>query len=299
VVPYGVARYTGYTESVDGGNVNRGFFGAGVRFNTQFWTVNNGVESDFWDIHRIRHIIEPEVNLWTGVENATPDELFIYDESVDKVYDISAMQLALRNRWQTKRGGPGNWRNVDFFTLNVQANFYNNQPPADQLVPVGFRGLFYPSAPELSIPRNSINADATWRLSDTTVLLSDMQYNLDEQTLATASIGMIAERGDRTKYFLSMRWIDPLSSRIASLAMTYQLTPKYTIGGRFAYDFGDSSDVYTSMSIQRKFDRFFVLVSVFNDANSGESGFNFGIYPEGLGSGASTDAISKVFGGTQ
>jgi hypothetical protein len=96
-----------------------------------------------------------------------------------------------------------------------------------------------------------------------------------------------------------MRWIDPLSSRIASLAMTYQLTPKYTIGGRFAYDFGDSSDVYTSMSIQRKFDRFFVLVSVFNDANSGESGFNFGIYPEGLGSGASTDAISKVFGGTQ
>jgi len=40
-------------------------------------------------------------------------------------------------------------------------------------------------------------------------------------------------------------------------------------------------------------------VSVYNDANSGESGFSFGIYPEGLGSGASTDALSKVFGGTR
>lgn len=296
VVPYVVGRYTGYSDSPDSGRVDRGFAGAGVKVNTQIWQVNNDVESDFWDIHRTRHIIEPEVHVWTSVENASPDQVWIYDESVDEVYDVSAMQVALRQRWQTKRGGPGNYRNVEFLSLNVAANFYANQPSAQDLTPAEFRGLFFPSAPDISIPRSSINADASWRLSDTTVLLSDVQYNMDNQQLATASIGVVAERGDRTKYFLSFRDIAALESRIVTLAATYQLSSKYSVGGRVAYDFGDNSDVYTSVSLQRKFDRFFTMFTVYNDANTGESGFSFGLYPEGFGGGASSDSLGRVFG---
>ena len=299
VMPYVIGRYTGYSQTPEGDRRRPASSAAGIRFNTQFWNINNDVDSDFWDIHRTRHIVEPELHLFTSAENVTPDDLFIYDEDIDRIYDVSAMQLALRQRWETKRGGPGNWRTVDFFDFNIEANFFANQPPAADLNPTGFRSLFYPTAPELSTPRNGINSDATWRLSDTTVLLADAQYNMDEQNLATASIGMIAERGERTKYFLSLRYIEELDSEVATLAATYQLTAKYSIGGSFAYSFGDSTDIYSSVTFERKFDRYSVLFTAFHDADTGESGFNFGFYPEGLGTGASTDALDKTFNGTK
>jgi hypothetical protein len=106
--------------------------------------------------------------------------------------------VALHQRWQTKRGGAARFRGVDFFTLNVEGNFFFNQPSDTILTPTGFRGLYFTSLPETSVPRNSINADALWRVSDTTALLADTQYNLDENQLATSSIGLAVQREPRT-----------------------------------------------------------------------------------------------------
>src|SRR6185369_15430833 len=126
---------------------------------------------------------------------------FIYDEPIDAVAGITVAQIAINQRWQTKRGGPGRWRSVDFFTLNVEANFFMNKPPDDQLAPAAFRGLYFTSMPEASLPRNGINSDATWRVSDTTAVLADAQYSMDDAKLTTGSIGLAANR-DRVSYFL-------------------------------------------------------------------------------------------------
>jgi hypothetical protein len=48
---------------------------------------------------------------------------------VDAINDISAASMGLRQRWQTKRGGPGNERSVDFFSLNVNATYYAKNHP--------------------------------------------------------------------------------------------------------------------------------------------------------------------------
>jgi hypothetical protein len=55
--------------------------------------------------------------------------------------------------------------------------------------------------------------------------------------------------------------------------------------------------VYSWLSFTRKFDRFFVIFTVFNNANSGESGFGVGIYPEGLAAGISSDELNRLSGG--
>jgi hypothetical protein len=297
VMPYVVGKYTYYSESPVGGAQNRAFAGAGVRVNTQFWKIDNTPESDFFDIHRVRHIIEPEIHLWTSAQNVDPEKLYIYDELVDKQYDASAVQFALRQRWQTKRGGPGDWRSVDFLRFNVEANFFSNKPSDADVAPGNFRGIFYPTLTEFSTPRDSVNMDAQWRISDTTIVQSDAQYNIDEQSLATAAIGLIAQRAERVTYFLGFRYIGDLDSDIATIAFSYQLTPKYSIGVKQSFDFGSNSDVYSSVSVLRKFDRFFMLFSVYHDQSNNESGFSFGLFPEGLGKGASTDQLTNVFGG--
>jgi hypothetical protein len=297
VVPYVMGRYTGYSDTPDGGRADRLFAGTGVRINTAFWNINNNARSELFDIHRIRHIIEPEVHLFTSATNIDPNELWIYDEPIDNIHDVSAMQLALRQRWQTKRGGPGRERSVDVFALNVEANLYANQPSAPELAPLGFRGLFFTSIPEASIPRNSINADAQYRVSDTTILLGDAQYNLDEGDLATASVGLIARRDSRLAYFIGVRYIEALNSAIGTIATSYEITRKYSVGLRQSYDFSDAGSVYSSATLQRRFDRYTMSFSVYNNSTDGQSGFGFGIYPEGLGFGASSDTMQSLFGG--
>ena len=64
VVPYVVGRYTGYTETVDGSADDRLFGAVGMRMTTAFWRTDDTVESELFDLHRLRHVIEPELNLY-------------------------------------------------------------------------------------------------------------------------------------------------------------------------------------------------------------------------------------------
>jgi hypothetical protein len=163
--------------------------------------------------------------------------------------------------------------------------------------PTNFRGLFFDSLPEASIPRNSINSDATWRVSDTTAILGDVEYNLDKSTLATASIGIAVQRSDRIGYFIGQRYIQPLSSNILTTALTYELTSKYMFAVRQSYDFGVQREVTSDFSIIRHFDRFFVSFTLRYDEIGDNSGFEINVFPEGLGKiSEGTAAFQSVIG---
>jgi hypothetical protein len=185
---------------------------------------------------------------------------------------------------------------VDFLTLNVEGNFYMNQPSDAQRTPTGFRGLFFPSLPEASVARNSINADALWRVSDTTAILADVQYNLDELTLATTSIGVAVQRDTRVSYFIGTRYIGEINSTIASFGLNYQLSTKYTVALSEAVDLSARRNQTTTATLIRKFDRFYVTASVYHDEVDDESGFRFGIFPEGFGYGLSSDQFQRALG---
>ena len=102
ISPYAVGRLTSYSDSVDGGTLNRLYGGAGIRATTAFWKVDDTAQSQLLDIHRLRHVIEPELNLFAGGVNQDHQDTFIFDEPVDQIWGISAAQIALRQQWQTK-----------------------------------------------------------------------------------------------------------------------------------------------------------------------------------------------------
>jgi hypothetical protein len=290
-IPYVVGRYTPYSEGVGGSAVSRVLGGAGTRFTTSFVRVCDRAHSELFDIHRMRHVVQPEVHLFAGVQNVERNEVFIFDEPVDDISDLSALNVALRQRWQTKRGGPGRWRSSDVFTLNLEGSFFRNRPaqapgfaglPAAQTPPDDFRGVFYSSIPEASIPRNTLSVDGTWRLSDSTVVIGDAQYNLDENVLATAAIGLNVAREDRVRYYAGLRYIEPFNSNILTLAMDYQITPKYLVSVFQGYDFGEGENVTTGLTLTRRFDKFWMQMSTSVDRRTEERTISFNFIPEGL-----------------
>jgi hypothetical protein len=300
-LPYLVGRYTAYSDSPGGGGVNRLFGGAGARVSTAFWKVDNSVESRMFDLHRMRHVIEPELNVFTSATNVDRNGVFVYDEPVDGVIDLSAVSVALRQRWQTERGAPGRRRGVDFFPLNLTGNFFANEPqhgPEDaaHLAPRDFRGIYFASLPEASIPRESINIDAAWRISDTTVLLGDANYNLDAGEWATASAGLIVRRDEHLTYLLSQRYIQDLNSNIAGVVALYEMSRKYSVLFQQSYDFGQSENVSSAVQVRRKFDTFYVAFTVSYSLIDDQSGFSINIYPAWFGYGIDAGQLRDVFG---
>jgi hypothetical protein len=295
-VPYLMGRATAWSDSPEGTGQQRLMGGAGLRVGTAFWRVYDDTESRMLDLHRIRHVVEPELHLFTSAATLDRGEAFIYDESVDGITDLSSASVGLRQRWQTKRGGPGRLRSVDFLSLNLFFNSFSNEPPADQMQPVGFRGLYFASLPEASVPRDSFNADAQWRISDSTVVLADAQQNLEESVLATAAIGLAVQRGDHVSYFIGTRYINELDTMLASIALQYELTRKYSVTLGQSYDFDEDGTVYTSGGIRRRFDRLTAVLTAYHDQREDESGVRFTIYPEGLGVGLGTDTVNSVLG---
>ena len=295
MVPYVVGRATGYTDSPSRDGQGRIFGAAGVRFTTAFSRVEDGVESDLLDLHRLRHVIEPEVNLFTSGQTIDRTRLYVYDENVDGISDVSAAQLSLHNRFQTYRGGPGKERSVDFLSVNVSANVFTNPPRDAGILPTKFRGLFFTSQPEASVPRDSINGDLTWLVSDNTAFLSDAEYNVDHQELATGAFGVAVKRDTRLSYFLGLRYIEQLNSDIATFAAEYELTAKYTLQFSQSYDFGVSKNVTSTFGIRRRFDTLTAALTIFHDASTGESGFRFNVEPEGFGNRASGQGLGNLF----
>jgi hypothetical protein len=296
VVPFALGRYTGYSNSPEDTSQNRVYGGMGVRASTAFWKVDDSALSELFDIHRIRHVIEPEITLMGAGANVNRDKLYLFDESVDEINNASVAEIGLHQEWQTKRGGPGQYRSVDFLTLNVEGDFYMNAPKSSDpaSTPRDFRGLFFPSQPEASLARDAINADGMWRLSDTTALIGDESFNLDYNKLATTALGVNVGRDTRLRYYAGLRYIGTINSTIARFAMSYQLSAVYTLITDQAYDLNKNEAQESAFTLVRHFDRFYLLFTIFYNDVSRESGVQLGFIPEGLSkTGVASDELDK------
>lgn len=295
VVPYLVGRYTEYSDSTDRQSQQRLFGAGGMRITTSFWKTDPTAESDIFDIHQLRHVIEPEANLFASGTTVDRSRLYQYDIPVDSINDVSAAQIGLHQSWQTQRGGPGRWRSNDVFTFDVDAEFYANKPARRFLQPYDFRGTFFSSLPETSIPRDAFNANASWRITDNTVVLGDAQYNLDEHKLATAAVGILVRRDPVQSWYVGNRYIADLKSNIVSVSGNYLISPKYSVGFSQSFDFGLGKDVSSSISVARTFDRFVMSFNFSHDQISNQTGFSFSVAPMGFGQGLGSSALQGPF----
>ena len=219
--PYAVGRYTAYSESPDGGAENRLLAGVGARMSTQFYKTYDDVRSTLFDLNRVRHIVEPQLNLFASAQTTDRDDLYVTTRASTASATSSAHSSPCGKRFKQARRR-GRYRSVDFFTLNTGVNVFANQHDevADQTgtpdidTANSFRGLYFNSEPEASIARSTVFADTVWRMSDTTSIIDDVAWNLDAQDLATAAVGLAVQREPRLRYFAGLRYIGEINSTL-------------------------------------------------------------------------------------
>ncbi len=281
ITPFLFGRGSYWSRAIDRTDLGRGLAGGGVKANMSFWRVYNTIESRLWDIHRLRHIVTPEVVGLGMASNVTDSELFPFTDGIER--DTEAFQgvrIGLGQRWQTYRGAPGDRRPVEFAHVNVYAALFNDTKdpgqPAD--------GRFFFTRPENSITRNALNGEMAVNISDASAFLADINYDLNDKEIGIANFGLAIQRDPRLRYYVGSRYIDDYDSWMWTAGLNYKINKRYEFSGfqQYDMDFSNGTNVLSQFSMIRKFPRWYVAFSVVIDRVTDDVSYLITLWPEGM-----------------
>lgn len=284
VVPFASGRATAWDDNFDefsGQESNESYrlwHAGGIRFHTSIVKVDDTVNSEFFDLHRIRHIIEPSATIWSAGANLSQNDLPIYDDDVEGIGTGTAARAGVRNTLQTQRGGAGHWRSVDWLVVNT--NYVWSADDADLESPYG---RFIEAQPEQSNLGEFLANDAVMLLTDSVSLTNDVIYDFQNQSLARISAGMIVDHGFGFSTLAEYRYLDNPQATLVDLGARYEFTRKYatTIGATYDADRNEFQEL--SARIERRFPQWTVDFRVGVDNITNEVSLGLALRPVGFG----------------
>jgi hypothetical protein len=192
--------------------------------------------------------------------------------------DLMLARLSINQRWQTKRGTPGNQRVVDWITLNLTGHYF---PQSDRDNFGQEFGMF--------------DYDFRWHIGDRLALLSDGYFDTFQDGLQTASIGLAANRPEQGDVYLGFRTIDgPLNSQTVNLRLNYRLSHKWVLRASNSWDFGGTGQIGQTLGATYIGESFLWYAGTNIDYSRDNFGFIFSVEPRGVRGGR----LGRVGGAT-
>jgi hypothetical protein len=192
--------------------------------------------------------------------------------SMEMADDTMAVRGGIRQRWQTKRGRPGEQRIVDWITLDVNATYF----PEPKLDPFG-------EAADLDPYVGLVDYDFRWYVGDRVALLSDGYFDTFPGGLNTAAIGAQLTRPGRGMILFSYRWFDgPFRSDFINAAFKYRMSDRWVLGGGASLDPTDAGNVGQRIRLTRIGESFLWIVGASYNASRENFGFHIAVEPRFL-----------------
>lgn len=293
IVPYVAGRVTAYNDEFEqyssGRNdENARLWGSvGTRVHTQVSRTYDRVENDLLDLHRLRHIVEPSLDLFYAGTSIEERDLPVYDPEVENISDGFGTKLGLRNTLQTQRGGDGRWRNVDWLVVNTDLVLRGDEEEQDQkLMP-----RYYSYRPEYSLGGDHFFGNVAWQITDTLSSMSAMTYNIENDEIAQWRTGVSMKHTPNLTTHIDYTDLNILDTQILGYGFTYALTRKYSLSLQHDIDLKKSGTRNLTVELERKLPRWRLIVLASHDGIDEDTTVGFVLVPEGLGGGRRSSAL--------
>ncbi len=280
VTPFGVGRFTAYdtdfntfTTQLD--DQYRYWLGGGARVSTSVQRVDETVESRFFDLHKIRHIIEPSVTAWSSGTNVESADLPVYDDRTENIADGSAVRIGLDQTWQTQRGGPGRYRSVDFLKLNGELVYSSEDAPRKSPI-----GQFFDYRPEYSVLGNFATVDGAWQATDAVALTINEVYDLDLHQSSRTTAGGAIQHSQDFSTFAEAHFINARNSTFVTVGADYRLTRKWTATAAATYDVEQTDFQELGVRLNREFPSSIVSLKLRYNNITDEVALGFALSPK-------------------
>jgi len=183
--------------------------------------------------------------------------------SLEIAEDLTLVKFGARQRWQTKRGLPGDERVIDWITFDTQATLF---PDADRDNSGADFGMF--------------DYDFRWNVGNRFSLVSDGFFDFFSQGLRTASFGTNYGSPEIGNVYLGYRMIEgPISSNIVTADLTYRMSDKWGLNAGGQVDFGETGAIGQSLSVIYIGESFLWRIGANYDVSRDNFGLRFGFEP--------------------
>ena len=276
IVPFVEGRASYFEENfARSGNENRYAWRTGARAAMQTWRVYPQVESNFWNVHGLRHINTFDIRASTAHVTVPSRELIPYDVTeagtpvVQGVDSTGVVDLGWRQRFQTKRGLPDKRETVDWLLLDLEGFFYDNRVDPPEIAPDGRRAL------------NHLEFHTQWRTTDSVTLWTDTNYATDEGMIDLFGVGMTVSHSPRLTYSVGHRYIPDGNSAQAFVSFDYRINEKWQLGLLEIYDFDRKLNAQSNFTLSRRLHRWIARIKV--ELDPGEDDKFFGVEFQPMG----------------
>ncbi len=289
--PFVVARATGWGETPLGDAAARVLGGVGVSLSSVFARIDDRPFSRILGVDRLRHLIEPYADAFAGVSAGREvAETYIFDEDVDVYGTMVGGRVGLRQRWQTYRGPPGGKRSVDLFVVDVSTSLFSAgsdlEAATEDRFDGGFddldrpfRGVYYATRPEASIPTDVAEASVGWAVSDAVALEGSATYGLNPEQLLYTETAVNLNRGGRLSMRFDASYIAPFDATLIGGRADYNVSDRYAFRGSSRFDLDTGRLRSSFVNVTRRFEKAVLNVGVYLDRIDEERGIRFTFAP--------------------
>ncbi|HZL90033.1 MAG TPA: organic solvent tolerance protein OstA [Pirellulaceae bacterium] len=180
--------------------------------------------------------------------------------------DLTAFRAGVRQRWQTKRGLPGQERIIDWITLDVDAILFPN-----------------PERDNFGANLGLVDYDFAWHVGDRLTFLSDGFYDFFDQGLRQVTIGGLLSRPEYGSLYLGFRSTEgPISANVFNATIAYRMSEKWIGTAGTSVDFSSSGNIGQNIALTRIGESFLVRVGFIVDNSRNNVGLQFTIEPRFL-----------------
>ncbi|MFN3467635.1 MAG: LPS assembly protein LptD, partial [Candidatus Brocadiales bacterium] len=290
--PFVGGRVTAYSKSLknhgpnDGPPAGRLATSLGLDTSTNLWRVY-GLESKLFRIHRLKHIITPELRWEAGpIVTENPDDLLQYGPA-DGLNRYNSFILGIRNRFQTRRGPASMQKIVDLFDLDLELHLIPDQNGPEKNV-IHTAG----NAEGFLIPQKDsfLQPDFRSQLTDRIALVSERnEFNLNEFTMDVFNLGVTFQNTPNWSQFLGYRFLKDISS-VVILSTNLLLKEKWGLTFTEVYDFKaedftgstSSKNLSTGIGLSRRAHDWTGMLTLSFDVVNRNTTVRFDILPVGI-----------------
>ncbi|QDU31951.1 hypothetical protein ETAA8_71130 [Anatilimnocola aggregata] len=180
--------------------------------------------------------------------------------------DLTEVRLGIKQRWQTKRGLPGQERIVDWIVLDVDA-------------------VLFPQADRDNFGENLglVDYDFQWHVGDRLTFLSDGFFDIFDQGLRQVTVGALLSRPEAGNLYIGLRSTEgPISSNVLAASTSYRMSEKWIATAGTSIDFSQAGNLGQNLAFTRVGESFLIKVGMSFDASRDNFSVNFGLEPRFL-----------------
>jgi hypothetical protein len=192
------------------------------------------------------------------------------DEWVTGPTEIAGDQTVLRldadQRWQTKRGPPGDEHIIDWITLDTEAEIF---PDAKQ---------------NYGSNLGMVDYDFHWFVGDRFTVVSSGAEDFFKGGERMFTIGAFLSRPPRGNVYMGYYSLEgPIHQETVTTSYVYRMTPKWALTLSTSVNIVPNTDLDASVLITRIGESFLMTVGINADASRGTVGATFLLEPRGFG----------------